>query len=379
MDDLLNTAPCGFLTFTDDGAIALANATLHDMLGYEQGKLSGRSIDALLSVSGRMFYQTYFFPLLKMHGKAEEIYLSLRNKQGEVVPVLSNARRTEREGIVVYDCVFLPMHHRNQYEDEILQAKKTAEAASRSKANFLSMMSHELRNPLHVIRGFADILALDLQRPGMESQQSDLAHIKRASDSLLRLIGDILNFARMESGQLDIRLENVSIETALDHAEPLVLHRLEEAGLTYSRDECPPELEAQADRDRLQQILLNLLTNAIKFTPSGGSIRIQSELVGERVLIHVRDTGCGIPDDKIGQIFDPFVQVDRDRVESSQRGVGLGLAISRDLARAMGGDLTVQSTIGEGSVFTLALLPARPASSSPLASGSRPESSSSTE
>lgn len=124
MDDLLNNAPCGFLAFADDGAIVLVNATLLEMLGHEQDDLTGRRVESILSAGGRVFYQTHFFPLLKLHGRAEEIYLALRSRSGEDVPVLANAVRRERGGSFVNDCVLVPMRRRHQYEDEILQEKK---------------------------------------------------------------------------------------------------------------------------------------------------------------------------------------------------------------------------------------------------------------
>ena len=131
--------------------------------------------------------------------------------------------------------------------------------------------------------------------------------------------------------------------------------RLRDAGLEYGREGCSPEMRVRADRERLQQILLNLLGNAIKFTPRGGRITVACERTGERTLVRVRDTGRGIPAEHLARIFEPFVQVERHRNEPSQQGVGLGLAISRDLARAMDGELSAESTVGVGSVFTIAL------------------------
>ena len=124
MDDLLNNAPCGFLSFTDDGEILMINATLLDSLGYAEGELRGRHVESLLPVASRIFYQTHFFPLLRLHGKVEEVYLSLRAKSSAEVPVLVNAVRRERVSVMVNDCILVQMRQRNQYEDEILRAKK---------------------------------------------------------------------------------------------------------------------------------------------------------------------------------------------------------------------------------------------------------------
>ncbi|HEY9810803.1 MAG TPA: diguanylate cyclase [Halomicronema sp.] len=129
IDELLNSAPCGFLSFTDDGTIVMVNATLLELLGYEFDNLSGRKIETILPIASRIFYQTHFFPLLKLHGKAEEIYFSLRSKQGIDVPILVNAGRQKKAETWVNNCIFIPIHQRIQYEDELLKAKKAAESA----------------------------------------------------------------------------------------------------------------------------------------------------------------------------------------------------------------------------------------------------------
>jgi PAS domain S-box-containing protein len=358
MDALLDNAPCGFLSFAEDGTILLANQTLLNLLGHESQALLGQHIGTILSMGGRVFYQTHFFPLLKLHGKVEEIYFSLRCKSGESVPVLANAVRRENAAEVAYDCIFVVMRQRDQYEDEILRARKAAEEAEQAKAKFLSMMSHELRTPLNAISGYTDIIAMGLDGPVTLKQATDLEYIKGASNDLLSLINDILGFARMESGELDVQIQAVSVEAALQRASALLFPRLQEAGLEFHREHFSPQWMVQADPDRLQQILLNLLTNAIKFTPRGGQVSVQCENLNQQILIHVRDSGCGIPAEQLQRVFDPFVQVERQRVATQQRGVGLGLAISRDLARAMGGDITVQSTVDVGSVFTVHLIAA---------------------
>jgi PAS domain S-box-containing protein len=141
MDELLNTAPCGFLAFADDGTIINLNATLLEWLGYAEGELPGRHVESLLPPGGRIFYQTHFFPLLKLHGRAEEIYLSLRTLSGRDVPVFVNAVRRERGGAVVNDCVMLPMRQRRRFEDEILAAKREAEEANRVKDALIKEIS----------------------------------------------------------------------------------------------------------------------------------------------------------------------------------------------------------------------------------------------
>jgi signal transduction histidine kinase len=168
------------------------------------------------------------------------------------------------------------------------------------------------------------------------------------------LINEVLNYAKLETGTVEFNLSDVPLGEALTAAEALVAPQATSKGLTLRVADCPPEIAARADADKLRQILANLLSNAAKFTEAGGQVEITCALKKERVLVRVRDTGMGIPADKLDMIFDPFVQVRSDLTRTAE-GTGLGLAISRDLALGMGGDLTAASMPGVGSVFTLAL------------------------
>lgn len=141
MDDLLNRAPCGFMTFTDEGTIEAVNATLLRLLGHDADRLLGQHIDSVLPIASRIFYQTHFFPLLKLQGEVHEVYFSLRSKAGEDIPVLVNAVRREREGSEVNDCIIIPMRQRRRYEDEILEAKRVAEEANRIKDELIVELS----------------------------------------------------------------------------------------------------------------------------------------------------------------------------------------------------------------------------------------------
>ncbi|HEV2148051.1 MAG TPA: ATP-binding protein [Longimicrobiaceae bacterium] len=230
-----------------------------------------------------------------------------------------------------------------------------AEEANRVKSQFLATMSHELRTPLNAIAGYVQLLEMGLPGPVNAEQLRYLARIDRAQGVLLGLIDDVLSYARLEAGRIDYRSEPVPLAPLLERLEELVAPQLGERGLTWSCSTCGPDLAARGDAERILQILLNLASNAVKFTDPGGEVRVSAGAEGKTVQVRVADTGWGIPPERLREVFDPFVQVDRSRGEESQKGVGLGLAISRGMARAMGGSLDVESTPGVGSTFTLTL------------------------
>jgi len=233
-------------------------------------------------------------------------------------------------------------------------ARTAAEAANRAKAAFLASMSHELRTPLQAALGFAQLVRSGLYGPVTQEQEDVLARIERSQSHLGRLIDDILDFARLEAGHVRMNVETVSLAEAIGQLGPLVETQAAKKRLQLALRPPPEPIVVTADRDRLQQILVNLVGNAIKFTPEGGTIRVNASRSGQRAMIQVHDTGAGIPADRLQAIFEPFVQVD-DRHTRAHSGVGLGLAISRDLATAMGGEIAVESELGSGSTFSVIL------------------------
>jgi PAS domain S-box-containing protein len=235
-----------------------------------------------------------------------------------------------------------------------VRARHALEQANRAKADFLATMSHELRTPLNAIGGYSDLMLAGIRGPITEPQRVDLERIKRSQGHLLAVINDILNFAKLESGRIQFQPAIVSMNEVLGELESLVTPMLIQKGISYEYRCCDPKYQAFADPERLQQILLNLLSNAAKFTGKGGHIVVECLPQETTMVVEVTDNGVGIPPDKLQSVFEPFVQLERSQ-SPEMGGTGLGLSISRDLARTMDGDLSATSEPGKGSTFRLTL------------------------
>jgi signal transduction histidine kinase len=222
------------------------------------------------------------------------------------------------------------------------------------KSDFLGMMSHELRTPLNAIGGYAELLEEQIYGPMNEEQRAALARIRRAQRYLLSLVNNVLSSLKLGSGQMRFHVTDVTLDRIIATVEEMTGPQMiaKRIDFTVVRPDC--DMQVRADEEKVQQILLNLVTNAIKFTAPGGRIRIDCEIGAESVRTHVVDTGCGIPPDRLASVFEPFVQV-QDPASRGGEGTGLGLAISRDLATGMGGRLDAESEVGKGSTFTLTL------------------------
>ena len=246
---------------------------------------------------------------------------------------------------------------------EAEEARAEAERANQAKSEFLAVMSHELRTPLNAIGGHAQILELGIHGPLNEAQQDAIMRIDRSQKHLLRLINDVLNLARVETGRVAYELREVPLAEAIEDLWPMIGPQLAAKKITFDVS-IPDGALVRADREKLQQILLNLIGNAVKFTPENGHIWIDTadhKRSTGVLFVRITDTGPGIPPDKLESIFEPFFQVDSGRTRRSE-GAGLGLTISRDLARGMGGDLRARSVHGVGSTFTITLRRSRPPS-----------------
>jgi signal transduction histidine kinase len=233
--------------------------------------------------------------------------------------------------------------------------QRQAHAAIRAKADFLAVMSHELRTPLNAIGGYAELLQLGVRGPVTPEQRGDLERIQAGQRQLHAVIDDVLAYTKLEAGILHFAVEDVPLDELLTACCALVGQEIRQKKLELRRSACVDGLVVRADAEKVQQVILRLLNNAIRFTNPGGTIALScQEERGDRVDIAVADTGRGIASTDLECVFQPFVQVDA-KLTREHDGVGLGLAISRQMAQRMGGDITVVSEVGTGSKFTLTL------------------------
>jgi len=352
----VDNLPCGVLTVDTSGTVVYCNATLGSMVGRMPAEVVGRHVDRLLPLPSRIFFSTHLFPLLRVQRVAEEMYVPLLAADGTEVPMLLNgrARDGEGEGGFTFDLVIVPMRQRNEMESELIAARNAAQEAGAAKDRFLSIVSHELRSPLAGITGFAELLLRGGRGPLTHQQRTYLERIHDAARYQATLIDDILDFAALGQGR-NLAPALLRLEDVLARAEGLLVVKADEEGRPFVRRPRPVAGTVRADPRAVQQILLNLGTNALKYGGQATPITIEAEHDGQTARILVIDEGDGIAPDQLERIFEPFVRLAPSGDRPAQKGVGLGLAITRDLARAMRGDVTVTSVVGKGSAFMLEL------------------------
>lgn len=342
-------------TIDEHGRFVTVNAACQDLWGYSPNELIGRpSIDFVapehrertLEADGNA----------RRVGKLNDFVNRYIRKDGGLVDVLWSASWSESNR--VYFCVAHDVTERQRSEDRLRAAKEEADRANKAKSEFLSRMSHELRTPLNAILGFSQLL--ERQNP-TEAQRNRISYIINAGRHLLELINEVLDISRIEAGRMELSVEPVSIVDAVreaaDLVRPLAAERSTELVLSAERS----EVYVLADRQRLKQVLLNLFTNAIKYTPKAGRVAVSVAAANTNTFrVIVSDTGPGIAADKLARLFTPFDRLGAE--QSDVQGTGLGLAVSQRLVQAMGGAIGVDSDVGRGSTFWVEL----PQSKSPL-------------
>ena len=377
---LFDLAPDPYVVTDASGIIVEANAAASALLGPSSRQLVGKALVTFVDGRSRSEFQTQLNAIGNgVHVEKWMIETIVRDGRPATVEATVSTLETRADGRSSLCWLLRDMSARRETEESMQAlnrslnarvaqrtrelelalegeqtARKEAEAANRIKSELFARLSHEFRTPLHAVSGYLEILQQNIHGGLNAEQRRDVGRIHQAQEHLLTLVNMILDFAKLEGGPIELSMAEIPIEETLRGAEALVAPQFAKKGVNYTHhigDESPSVF---ADREKVQQIVVNLLANAVKFTPSGGAVELEWRIEDEDLLVRVRDTGSGVPEEKLEQIFEPFVQL-RAPGSVPSGGTGLGLPISRDLARAMGGDVTATSVLGVGSVFTLTL------------------------
>jgi PAS domain S-box-containing protein len=353
IQDLYDHAPCGYYSLDPDGLLIRINNTELTWLGYTREEILGRKLtDLVTPESARQFQE--IFPVFKERGWIRDLELNMVRKDGTSLPVLANATaicdaagRFLKGRLTTVD-----LSERKRSEDELQRAKEAAEAANRAKSDFLANVSHEIRNPMNAILVTTDLLV----ETELTAKQTEYLHMmKTSAHSLLRVINDLLDFSKIEAGKLTLDAIPFNLDDRFGRVLKPQALRAHQKGLELAcaLDPKVPDILI-GDPNRLGQIITNLVSNAVKFTERGEVVvRVEvASRTADQIELHVavRDTGIGIPADKLQVIFQPFEQVDRSTTRK-YGGTGLGLSIAAKLVALMGGHTWVESELGQGSTF----------------------------
>jgi signal transduction histidine kinase/CheY-like chemotaxis protein len=374
-DILFEQAACGLLLTDADGLILRANATLRTWLGYEEAELVGKlRMPDLLPMGARLFHHTHCLPQLRDHGAVAEIQLELRNRHEASLPVLVNIVRGHHGGRTIDQWALFQSADRHAYECELLAARKTAEAAleahqraearlqflnaqlsaaDRRKDEFLATLSHELRNPLAPMRNALDILQQHGAGDGADGRL--LQAFDRQLRHLTHLVDDLMEVSRITQGRMQLRRAPVELGALVEGAVQDLACAMRAARHTLRLDIAAPVLLVDGDATRLQQVVVNLLNNAIKYTPDGGKIELRLCSRAGFAELAVRDSGIGIPASSLENVFDMFSQLE-PALDRAKGGLGIGLALVRGIVELHGGSIHAASGgPGQGSEFTVRL------------------------
>lgn len=360
---LFARAPAPFIVTDASGTIRQANAAAAALLGCRVERLARKPLAVFTRDASRQRLRSAISAMrdrdaltvrvnltTRRHTvvRAEVSIVAIRDLDGDASELLwlfvDETKRLRREA----------RRRREAERLEQLVAERTAqlEHAQELKNLLIATVSHEFRTALSAIGGYAELLETGVRGPLTAVQAADVRRIQRASLHLARLVDDLLNYSRLTRGKLELSSSDIVVGELLRAARELIAPQARERSITVATSATPIGLMVRADAERVRQIVVNLLANAVKFAKIGGAVWAESSATETEVIIEVRDEGPGIPADKLEKIFEPFVRLPS---ATPTTGSGLGLAISRDLARAMQGDLTVTSEIGIGSRFVLRL------------------------
>ena len=362
VQDLYDNAPCGYHSLDQSGNISRINQTELNWLGYTREEVLGHPLHDLVTDGSRKTFKETF-PAFKQHGVLKDMELEMLRKDGSAFPALVSATAIyDKDGRYVTSRSTLFDDTDRKHAMEALRlANSEMKRAMRMKDEFLANMSHELRTPLNAILGLSESLLEQTPGPVNEKQLKYLGTINESGRHLLELINDILDLAKIESGQIKLDPGRVNINTVCETSLRMIKQLAQKKNQTVEVEVEKDIGHVWADERRLKQMMVNLLSNAVKFTPEGGQLglKVGVNYHEAQLLITIWDHGIGIREQDLKRLFQPFVQLDSSLSRESS-GTGLGLALVAEMARLHGGSVSVSSQPGQGSQFTI-ILPWDPA------------------
>ena len=359
--DLYDLAPIGYLTLNAHGAIQQANLTVANLLGMTRGSLIKQPLSRLILKADQDIYYLNHKKLMES-GDPQSFDLQIVKSDlttfwANLVITLANAYSSDADNSLDTDLdteqelrvVLSDISARKQSEYALQEAKLIADKANLAKSEFLSSMSHELRTPLNAILGFAQLIECGAPPPTM-TQQKNVEQILKAGWYLLELINEILDLAVIESGKVVLHIERLSLAEVLNDAEDMLQHQAQQRGINMLFPQAVDTYCVKADRVRMKQVIVNLLSNALKYNKPSGSVNVSYvKKNNQRIRICVQDTGEGLTAEDMAQLFQPFNRLGKE--SSEEEGTGIGLVVSKRIVELMGGEIGVESTVGKGSMF----------------------------
>lgn len=372
---LFDGAPCGLVVTQEDGTILQANLTFSNWLGLSQQDLNGQRFQDLLTMGGRIFHQTHWAPLMRMQGSVAEVKLDLIHRDKHIVPMLLNGVRREQDRAAFYELALFCTTDRDKYERELLIARKAAEELlaekmaaeaallqTQEKLNeahekaerralfaeqMVAIVSHDLKNPLTAIKMASEILARTEQR---SKETKLLGHISSSADRAHRMIAELLDFALARVGR------GITVSLSMGDLHEVASQSVAELQVAFPQAKLAHVAmgngSVKFDSDRLQQIIGNLVANSVAYGALQTPITITSRIENNTASICVHNAGPAIPDGLRSALFEPMTRGTGKDSDSDVRSVGLGLFIVREIARAHGGEVSVDSTVENGTSFT---------------------------
>jgi PAS domain S-box-containing protein len=359
LSDILRIAPEVIISTDIDGEILMFNDAAESTFGYERDDMIGQSLDVLLPEQVRSAHGRHIKAFVEggdvqrlMGGRGE---ISGRRRDGTVFPADASISKLQSGGEMILTVTMHDITDRRKAEEDLRQALADAERANQAKTDFLATMSHELRTPLNAIIGFSQTMAGQyFGALGSDKYVEYANDIGSSGEHLLQLINDLLDLSAIEAGKHTLQKERLKFEEIVGDCDSMVREGAGRKRIAYTSNVQENLPVINVDRRALKQVMLNLLSNATKFTPEGGEITLKARASKDALIIEVRDTGSGIPKERLASLTEPFVRGETDP-HKSQEGTGLGLAIVKSLVELHDGELTIESEVSKGTTVTVSL------------------------